>query len=178
MQEKFDREKLIMEKVRMADEAEMIQTEAIKQYVLEFLKTEKGYLPEDIEIDKKFQISVSDRVETASVDFIINLEGKRFMTVKCSLALDSRERHILAFSRVVDSYQIPLAVVTDGKEVRMIDTVSGKTISEDINSIPSRQEALSRIKDVEFREYPAEKMEKEKRILMAFECISCPVDKS
>lgn len=177
MSEELNRQKRIQEKIQTEETVERRDTEAVKQAMLEFLRDHKGYLSGEIEIDREFQFSISDRQETSSTDFIIKLKGKRFMAIRCAAsALESRERHILAFSRVVDSYQIPLSVVTDGLHARLIDTVSGDIISEDINSIPSREEALGRIEGMQFVQYPAERMEKEKRILLAFDSISCPVE--
>jgi hypothetical protein len=110
-----------------------------------------------------------------STDFIINLGGRRYMAIKCAAAsVDSRERHITAFARVVDEHQIPLCLVTDGENTRLIDTLKGKVISEDIGSVPSKEEALTHISSMVFLPYPAERLEKEKRILLAFETVRCP----
>lgn len=156
------------------DEAERFQIEAVRTEMLKFLLEHKGYDLEDIERDKEFKVSVPGCEDTVSTDFIISLGGKRFVAVKCAAAsVDSRERHIISFARVVDEYQIPFAFVTDGENTRLIDTLKGKVISEDIHSMPSRGEALSRMKDMKFVPYPSDKLEKEKRILLAFETVRC-----
>jgi hypothetical protein len=176
MPDRAERQKKIMDKVREQEEAEEYLTEAIRRVVLKVL-AEKGYAPDEIETDTKFTVSAGDISETVSTDFIIRLEGRRLVAIKCSSALDSRERHIVALSRVVDSYQIPFSVLTDGMEARVIDTISGRTVSEEMASIPSRQEALGLIGRTEFRPCPPERAEKEKRILLAFQSISCPMDR-
>lgn len=168
---KEERQKAIKERIQAEEGLAQIQKENIRELMLQFLKDEKGYSDEDIEIDRKFIIEGDDRV---SVDFIIKLQGKRLIAIKCTpTSLESRERHIIAFSRVVDNYQIPLSVVTDSIHARVLDTISGRLISEEINSIPSKTEI--KIDDFEMRCCPSERLEKEKRILLAFESISCSI---
>lgn len=169
-----ERQKKIMEKVREQEEAEEYLTEAIRKVILKVL-AEKGYAPEDIETDREFAVSVGDVSEKVSTDFIIKLGGRRLVAIKCSSALDSRERHIVALSRVVDPCQIPISVLTDGIEARIMDTASGRTVSEDLASLPRREEALGLLESTEFRPCPPERLEREKRILLAFESIGCPM---
>jgi hypothetical protein len=176
MDREFEREKFIKERLKLEESvADDIKVE-IRENVLDVLKNEKGYLDEDIEIDKVFELTVDDKKENVSVDFIINLKGKRFIAIKCSpCSLESRERHIIAFSRVVDSYQIPISVITSGSYSRVLDTVSGKLLSEDINFIPSRDEALKTVDTYDFKKYPEDKLQRQMRILLAFESIKCSV---
>lgn len=177
MQEKIDRMKLVKEKIKAEDAVHEMQTEGIRRRVFEFLKNTRGYSEEDIEIDARHEVEVSDAGSVTSVDFIISIKGKRLIAIKCSPSeLESRERHILAFSRVVSPYQIPYSVITNGEDARILDTVSGRLISEGISSLPSKEELLGKIKDIEFRQYPPERLEREKRILLAFDAISCPMD--
>ncbi|MEM2047741.1 MAG: hypothetical protein QXZ06_07655, partial [Candidatus Jordarchaeales archaeon] len=69
----------------------------------------------EIERYKTFDIELNGEKTPVAMDYIINIDGRRLMVIKCSPgALDSRQRHIVSFARVVDSYQIPLAVATDG----------------------------------------------------------------
>ena len=96
------------------------------------------------------------------------------MVIKCSPgALESRDRHLISFARVVDSYQIPFAVVTDGARARVLHTVSGKLLSEGLDSVPDRARADEMSRAMEPVPYPAERMEREKRILLAFDSIKC-----
>ena len=146
----------------------------IRQGIRDFLLNEKGYSEEDMEVDRQFEIVQDSSRVLVSVDYILTLGGRRFMVIKCSPgALESRERHIVSFARVVDSYQIPFAMVTDGLHARVLDTVSGKLLSEALGSIPSRSQAMEILRSAELKSYPAGRMEREKRILLAFEVIKC-----
>jgi hypothetical protein len=175
MPDEFDREKLVAEKAKAMDEAERLQTKAVREEMLRFLIEHKGYGPENIERDLKFKVRVSGCEDDVSTDYIISFGGRRFMAVKCaSGSVDSRERHVTAFSRVVDEYQIPFCLVTDGENTRLIDTTTGKVVSEDILSVPTKEEALKQIESVKVLPCPPERLEKEKRILLAFETVKCP----
>jgi hypothetical protein len=174
MSESVDRKKLVEEKIRQEEEDLRVITEDARQLVAELLE-EKGYLPEEIEKDREFIVAVSDREEVVSTDYILRPGGRPYAAIKCSMALDSRERHILSFSRVVDSSQIPVSIVTDGIKAHILDTNTGRLISESIDDIPPREEALKRIEDSEpVEKFPKAKLEMEKRVLLAFECASCP----
>ncbi|HXX58075.1 MAG TPA: type I restriction enzyme HsdR N-terminal domain-containing protein [Thermodesulfovibrionales bacterium] len=174
MSEAFDREKLIREKIGKTEERAVMSLSLIREIVLEYLLGEKGYSREEIETDRIFDITVDGRTERTAVDYLMKIGGKRFMAIKCSPgALESRERHLISFARVVDAYQIPYALVTDGFQARLLDTITGKLVSEGLDSIPEAAQARDVVKTAELIPYPAERMEKEKRILLAFESIKC-----
>ena len=173
-QENADRRKLVEEKIRKAEAEALTSLASIRRAVKDLLIHEKGYGDEDIEVDAEFRVIVDNRETPVSVDYILNVRGRRFMIIKCSPgAVESRERHLVSFARVVDAYQIPFAVVTDGVHARILDALKGKVIAEGLDSLPDRRQAVEMMKTVELRPYPAERMEKEKRILVAFESIKC-----
>ena len=174
MPDVVDRKKLIEERIMKTYNNAMKGLELIRERVWDFLIHEKGYFEGDIEVDRRFEIDIDDIMTSISVDYLINLSGRRFMVVKCTPgALESRERHLISFARVVDSYQIPLAVVTDGLKARIMDAISGRLAGEDLTSMPDRSRALEIIRSMEFKPYPHDRIEREKRILLAFEAIKC-----
>lgn len=171
-----EREKLIKEKLEAEEAVERRDSEAIKRAMLSFLRG-KGYLPEEIEADRGFEFSVDGRARTASLDFVVRPGGRSLIAVKCApSAIESRERHVVALARIIEPLQIPYSVVTDGSEARLIDTISGKTVAEGMEAIPGREEALRLMDGIRFVKYPKERLEREKRILIAFEGIGCPIE--
>lgn len=168
MPECADRKKMAEEKLRLLSEMTRKDDDALKDAVFTYLRDVKGYLETDIETGRQFDISVGNSSVKASVDFIVTLGGRRIIAILCSsVSVESRERHILAFSRVADACQIPIAVVTDAETTRVFDTCSGNLLSNDISYIPSREHALATNFDI--APCPADRAEKEKRIVMAFE---------
>lgn len=171
--ENIDRQKIIEEKI-LKKEMEAERTlDTIREITRELLFG-KGYSEEEIERDSAFDIELNGEKTTVAIDYIININGRRLMVIKCSPgALDSRQRHIVSFARVVDSYQIPLAVATDGLKALIFDTLTGRLIKEGIEFIPSKVEAEKLATTLKFVPFPSEKLEREKRVLLAFEAIRC-----
>ena len=167
-----DREKMVQEKIDTEDSMEYVATSDSRVLTGELLEA-KGYTSQDIEKDTVFPITVGGKTDNCKVDYIINLEGKRLMAIKCAMAVDSRERHILAIARCVnESYPIPYATVTDGLKAHILNTMSGKLIDNTTAGIPAREEALKLLHEADFKPLPAEKREMEMRVLQAFE-VAC-----
>lgn len=173
-----DREKLIQERIKAEEQVEIMQLKGVKQKVWEILTKEKKFNPGEIEIDPEFRLRLSDCEATVSIDFIVDIPSASFMVVKCaSSAIESWERYVISFARVIKDYQIPYAVVTDGDNARIIDVLTGSLVSESIKNLLNRQEALDKMKD--FKKIPCfvNRLEREKRIIYAFEGIKCPTVK-
>jgi hypothetical protein len=94
----------------------------------------------------------------------------RFMVIKCSAgSLGSREREIVAAARLLDEYQIPCAVVSDGKTAVVLDTVTGKKIGDGLEAIPSKQEAIAKLKSFTPVGFPENRREREKLIFRTYD---------
>jgi hypothetical protein len=173
-----DREKLIRDKIKEEELIDMMQLRGINQMLWEMLTKEKGFNPEEIEINPEFRLQLSNCEANVSVDFIINISSVSFMVIRSvSTAIESWERYIVAFARAVKDYQIPYAAVTDGENFRIYDVLSGSLLPEFTKGLFNRQEALNLMKDFQKIPCPANRQEKEKRIVYAFEGIKCPTNK-
>jgi len=150
---------------------------AIRQDVEKFLLEKKGYSVGEIEKDSEFEVLIGNERCKSKTDIVIIIDGKRLVLIKCSVgALGSRERQAVACARVLDSYQIPFAVVTDGADAIMLDTLTGNVVGEGLAKILSRTELKKMMEKIEFKELPPERAEKEKRILLAFDSIKCTIN--
>lgn len=173
-----DREKLIEEQIKIEEEIETMQLSGIKQKIWEFLTQEKQFKPEEIETDPQFKLTLGDRETKVSIDFVIILPSASFMVIQCSSSsLEAWERYVTSFARVVKDYQIPYAVVTDGEKALIIDVLGGKLIGNSLSELFNHQEALNKMKDFRKIPCPVNRLEKEKRIVYAFESIKCPTVK-
>ncbi len=149
--------------------------ERIRQKIERLLIEEKGYSKQDIEGDIEFEIVIGDEKNKSKVDLIVNIEGKRFMIMRCARgSLVSREREVISCARILDVYQIPFAVVTNGEDAEVLDTISGEVIGNGLGAISSKANALEAIKQIEFKKLLEKRIEKEKRIFLAFDAIKCP----
>jgi len=149
--------------------------ERIRQGIERLLIEEKGYSKKDIEVDREFEIVIGEEINRSKVDLIVSVEEKIFMIIKCARgSLISREREVLSCARIFDTFIIPFAVVTNGEDAEILDTISGEVISCGLGAIPSKNQALEALGRIEFKRLPEKRIEKEKRIFLAFDAFKCP----
>ena len=148
-----------------------VGAEQNRQAVEKFLVEQKGYQKQDIEVDTDISLTVAGEPYHSQVDLVVSVDsGSRFMVIKCAAgSLGSREREVVAAARLLDDYQIPCAVVSDGSTAIVLDTVSGKKSGEGLNAIPSKPEAIDKLKSYDFPEYPRDRREREKLIFRTYD---------
>lgn len=147
--------------------------ERARQKIARFLVEEKGYSKDDIEVRQEIELTVDGSRGTTRVDFLIRLSGKAFAVVIFGPgSLVSRERSTLAAARLIENYAVPFAVVTNGKDAEVMETESGQVIAEGLEAMPSKQEALEKIATLTFEKLPEKRLEKERRILYAFDVLA------
>jgi len=154
---------------------EVVEThdERARQKIARFLVEGKGYLKEDIEVRREIPLNVDGNRATSKVDFLMRVDGKAFAIVIFGPgSLVSRERSTLAAARLVESYAVPFAVVTNGKDAEVLETKSGSVIGEGLEAILSREEALKKMKTLTFEKVPEKRLEKEERILYTFDVLA------
>ncbi len=124
-----------------------IGAEANRQQVERFLVEEKGYQRENIIVDAPIQVEIDEEVYRSKVDMIVQIEGKPLIAIKCAAgSLGSREREIISVARLYAESPLPMAVVSDGFEATVLDTLNGKHVGKALADIPSCAEALVLVK--------------------------------
>ena len=147
-----------------------IGAEEIRQQVERFLVETKGYDKDDIEVDADLAFTIENEPVQSNVDLVVNVGGRRFMVVKCAPgSLGSRQRETLAAARLLDAYQIPFSVVTDGKNAELLDTVTGEVLGQGMAVIPSKDQAVEKSKAIECLPYPEAKLQREKIIFRSYD---------
>jgi len=144
----------------------------IRDMVKRLLLTDKGYSPDEIETACEFDVTTGGKGARSFVDFVVSVNGKRLVSIKCAPdSLVSRERHALGCARLLDSYQVPFAVITDGLDAIVLDTVSGNVIGESMDAIPAKKQLTPAIAQIKFVRLDPKKIEKEKRVVCAYDAI-------
>ena len=170
-----EREKMIRDKVEKEDFVEIMQLKGVKQIVWDKLTEEKGFNRHEIAIEPKFELAISDCEATVSIDFVINLPQATFAVIRCANAgLEFWERYVTAFAMAVKDYQIPFAMVTNGYEAKIIDVLLSSIVGENMKDFCNRKDALKIMQNFKKIPCPEKRLEKEKRIIYAFEGIKCP----
>jgi hypothetical protein len=143
--------------------------ERLRQRVARFLVEEKGYAKGDIEVKRRLELRIDDKIVRSMVDFVIRVNGRSVMVIRYGPgSLVTRERPALASARILEAYQIPLTVVTNGEDAEVLETASGSILGTGLDSIPDKK-ALQRWADITPRPLSAKHVETEKRILSAYD---------
>jgi hypothetical protein len=152
--------------------------ERIRQDLAKMMVEKLGYEKEDLEPRCSIETLFSTQFVRSNIELAVSLKelGKKFLIIRYGAgSLVSRERSAIAAARILEKeYQIPLAVVTNGRDAELLDTATGEVLGTGMDAIPSRSRAEEMVSTLEFRP-PAEgkKREGEMRILNAFDVEIC-----
>jgi hypothetical protein len=150
-----------------------VGAEANRQAVERLLVEEKGFDKNDIEVDAPISVDIAGETYRSKVDLAVRVAGKIFMCIKCAPgSLGSREREIVAASRLVAPYQVPCSVVSDGKTAVVIETVSGRKIGEGLPAIPDMAEARKRMESTSLPPFPQERRHREGLIFRSYDSMN------
>jgi hypothetical protein len=160
-----------------------VGAEENRQMVEQFLVNEKGFSKEDIAVDVDIEITIAGETYRSQIDLVVSVDDEcgstPWMAIKCAAAsLGSREREILAASRLLTENQLPYSVVSDGKTAIVLDTVSGKKLGEGLNAILSKAEAREKIKEIKPLPFPKQRREREKLIFRSFDSMNVNVSRN
>jgi hypothetical protein len=140
------------------------------------LRDKKGYGPEDVRRGLAFEVTLGQEASWSSADFLVSVNGRMGMIIKCAAgSLDSRERQAVAAARVIASPPLPVAVVADPVTAEVLDVASGKVTGEGFGAIPTKEQLRDILSGKMPQSLDARRLEKEKRILLAFDAIKCCV---
>ncbi|HXY54174.1 MAG TPA: type I restriction enzyme HsdR N-terminal domain-containing protein [Nitrospirota bacterium] len=157
------------------EDGENLAAEARKM-IAYLLLEKKGYRPDDVQRGVAFEVELGGGAAMSSVDFIVSVDGMKAMIVKCAAgSLDSRQRQAVAAARVIASPPVPIAVVADPENAEVIDVATGKVIGEGFGAIPVKGQLVRILAETETKPLALDRIEKEKRILLAFDAIKCCV---
>jgi hypothetical protein len=153
-----------------------IGAEANRQAVERILVNRLGYEKKDVAVDVDIEMYISGELYRSQIDLVVSVDGVRFMAVKCAAgSLGSRQREILAAARLLDNYQIPLSMVSDGKTAIFLDTATGKKISEGLHMIPTKAQAREIIQSASLQPLAPERIEREKLIFRSYDSMNVNV---
>jgi hypothetical protein len=149
---------------------------AARKMIAYLLVEKKGYLPEDIEKKVVFEVKVGQETAYSSMDFLVSVSGKKAMVIKCVAgSLSSRERQVVAAARLIGAPPVLVAVVADPINAEVLDVRTGKLVGEGFGAIPIKDQMIQMISEGDSQLLSPERLEKEKRILLAFDAIRCSV---
>ena len=147
--------------------------ERIRQKIAHILVEDKGYAKEEIEVRRNIHLVVDGKMGISRVDFLLKIDNRVFAIIIFGPgSLVSRERSTIAAARLVEEYEVPVAIITNGKDAEIMETKSGKIIAKGVDAIPSKEDARKIIANTEFHKISEERLDKERRILYVFDVLT------
>jgi len=149
-----------------------VGAESHRQNLLQYLVEVKGYPREALWVDAPIRTVIGGTPYQAKIDLIVSAGSPaiNYMAFKCCAgSLGSREREILAAARIFGKTPIPLAVVSNGKDAIVLDTLTGRTRAQGLDGIPTPSEAIRRLAEWTPAAYPQERLEREKLIFRTYD---------
>lgn len=152
--------------------------ERYRQKIARLLVNQKGYLKKDVEPRRSLLVQAGDSRAMVKIDFLIEVSGKICMIIKYGPgSIVTRRRPLLAASRILAPYQIPIAVATNGEDAEILEGFSGNVISRGLETIPSRLHLIEILSSHHFNKISIKRAEMESRIMYCYEVDgSCPCD--
>ncbi len=152
--------------------------ERYRQKIARILVDEKGYSPEDIEPRKNLWAKAGENTRLLMVDFAINLEKKTALIIRYAPgSLVTRHRPCLSATRLLESYQIPHVVVTNGEDAQLLDATTGKVMAQGLDSIPSKAALEELAGSASYDPISEKRREMESRVLYTYEAVgACNCD--
>jgi hypothetical protein len=144
--------------------------ERYRQKIARLLVSQRGYRKEDIKPREPMLVRAGENRAIIKIDFSIKLSEKIGMIINYGPgSIVSRRRSVLAMSRLIAPYQVPLAVATNGEDAEVLEGPTGRVVSRGLKTIPSREELMIIAAENQFNVIPPLRAEMESRILYCYE---------
>jgi len=144
--------------------------ERYRQKIARLLTGRLGYLKADVEPRRELVARADSKKAVLKIDFTITLEGKTCMVLKYGPgSLVTRRRSVLAVSRLIAPYQVPVAVITNGRDAEIINGTSGEVTASGLESIPPKADLTRMLAGEIFAPISDQQAQMESRILYCYE---------
>jgi len=147
--------------------------ERARQKIARFLVENKGYDKSDIRPRRIISLEIDGNSGVSIVDFLVAVDEKIVMALIFGPgSLVSRERHALSAAMLAAPCIIPYAAVSNGEDLELLDTHTGKVIGKGFDALFSKQEMLKRLPGLKFRVIDEDKRKKAERILFTIDVLT------
>jgi hypothetical protein len=139
-----------------------------------FLLETKGFFESDLTTHVPFTPeAVGDRQSPFVIDFLISLVGRPAAIVVCAPGwISNLSRAATAAARLLAETVIPLSVVTNGDQVEIVDSLTGRVIGSRLDDLPDRDQLAARLDGQTPRSLDESRRQKEGRILAAYQALA------
>jgi hypothetical protein len=144
--------------------------ERYRQKLARFLVEEKGYAKEEIETKRRLEMTIGNEKVLSMVDFVVKVDGTVFLAIRYGPgSIVTRERPALASARIMENYEVPITIVTNGEDAEVLDTFSGRVMETGLEAVPHKNAAVKQLKNIKLHHLSEKQLETEKRVLSAYD---------
>jgi len=152
--------------------------ERLRQGIGRLLIDQKGYDRSAIQPRVALTVTAGPNRAVVPVDFLVHAAGRCCLLIKYGPgSLVTRHTPALAATRLVAPYQVPLAVVTNGRDADVLDTLTGNCIGSGFAAIPAARDMADLVPGFAFSPITPRQVEMASRVIYAYEVDgACPCD--
>jgi len=152
--------------------------ERYRQKIAKRLVLDKGFAKEDIKTNMSLEIAAGKKKAVLKVDFFVKYKGKTVVMIKYAPgSLVTRRLSTIALSRIVQPYQIPIVVITNGEDAEILDGNSGKIIATGLDNLLNKERLKKKMAFFIFKPIKKNTFDQASRIVYACEIDgACPCD--
>lgn len=123
-------------------------------------------------------IQAGSKKAKIKIDFLVESHGKTIMLIKYNPgSIITRRQSCIALSRIAAPYQIPVAVMTNGRDAEIIDPLKKEVIRTGLSALPDATEIEELISNHSFEPISDKIIDMAHRIVYACDVDgACPCD--
>lgn len=122
--------------------------ERYRQKLAKILVLDLGFAKKDIKSNFSIEVAAGERKGVIKIDFLVSYHGKTMILIKFAPgSLVTRRLSTQALSRIMESYQIPIVVTTNGEDAEIIDGNSGKLIGTGLENLPDKKKVSEMLEE-------------------------------
>jgi hypothetical protein len=154
--------------------------ERLRQKIARLLVEQKGYSKSDISPNFQLTVTVDGKCAKVPVTYVVAAGDRAAMIVHYGPgSLVTRHRPAIAMGRLVEIYQVPVVVVTNGVDADILDGGTGNVTAKGLTGIPQKQLLINDVLTRKWKRISSDQAQREARIIMAYEVNDrCPCDDS
>jgi hypothetical protein len=158
------------------DEIQNTTFEDLRQAIARILVEQRGYPKANLRAKQAVSFEIEGQLFEKVLDLVAvdNAGNPLLLIMFCPGGLITYIRQYVAAARLFDGGPIPLLVVTDSKEAKLIRCVDGEILNEGFHAFPTWEDLLDLIASNPHPALDPERVRKEQRILYAMHDLSGP----
>ncbi|RJX32709.1 MAG: hypothetical protein C4525_09975 [Desulfarculus sp.] len=147
--------------------------EPVRQQI-EALLLGLGYDRSEVTVDAAREVmSDGDRLRVLA-DLLVHSQGRPALALRCARgSVVTREKEALAVARLIHEHWLPLAVVSNGADAELLDTLSGRVLAYGLAAIPGPQELAARLAGAAAHHPTPQETQQAARVYAAFSAFHC-----